>query len=98
MVLHEAHEPRQAVELCDRVGVDDREVVARRGGKGDGLVFGVRARVGLLDQHALGIVRADQLGRAVARAVGHDHDRECIAHALLAESGNRVGQVVGLAR
>ena len=83
VLLHEAHEARQAVELRDRVGVDDREVVAGRRGEGDGLVLGVRAGIGLLDQHALGVVRADQLGGAIAGAVGDDDDRERIAHVLL---------------
>ena len=83
MLLHEAHEARQAVELRDRVGVDDREVVAGRRGEGDGLVLGVRAGIGLLDQHALGVVHADQLGGAVAGAVGDNDDRERFAHVLL---------------
>ena len=97
MLLHKANEARQAFELRDRVGIDDREVVARRRGKRDSLVLGVRAGIGLLDQHAVGIVGADQLGRAIARTVRDHHDGQRLAHPLLAQARNRVGQIVGLA-
>ena len=97
MLLHKAHEARQAFELCDCVGIDDRQVVARSGSKRDSLVLGVGTRVGLLDQHAVGIVGADQLGRAIARTVRDHHDRQRLAHLLLAQARYRVGQIVGLA-
>ena len=97
MLLHKAHEARQAFELRDRVGIDDREVVARSGSKRDSLVLGVGTRVGLLDQHAVGIVGADQLGRAIARAVRDHDDRQRMAHLLLAQARDRIGQIVGLA-
>ena len=97
MLLHESHEAGQTFELRDCIGIDDRQIVARRRGKRDSLILGVGTRVGLLDQHAVGIVGADQFGGAIARAVRDHHDRQRIAHLLLTQSCDRVGQIVGLA-
>ena len=96
MLLHESHEAGQTFELRDCIGIDDRQIVARRRGKRDSLILGVGTRVGLLDQHAVGIVGADQFGGAIAGAVRDHDDRQRIAHPLLAKARDRVGQIVGL--